>query len=190
MLHWHRRSCWFYLLHCCVTLSGPCVWIGGCKSERYSFQATVYTCRQCFRASELTERGLWIGALGRHSCVLQHQTGISLWLLFVCVWKHSEPPPHAALDLEQSGAPRNHTTSFNDLRRIIWERIPVREGKMHLDCAHFPHRDRDGEAVGGVMLWTMRHGPNWFWFGSGCKSLIHDSIVKILLKTHIFPSGK
>lgn len=161
------------------------------KDIRFKLQ---FTCRQCFRASELTERGLcelvpWGDTAVCYSTRLESLSG-SCSFPCICVWKHSEPPPHAALDLEQSGAPRSHTTSFNDLRRIIWERIPVREGKMHLDCAHFPHRDRDGEAVGGVMLWTMRHGPNWFWFCSGCKSLIHDSIVKILLKTHIFPSGK
>lgn len=116
-------------------------------------------------------KAVWISALGRHSCVLQHQTGISLWLLFVSLYLCVETQwtPFPPLDPEQSGAPRRRTTSFNDLRRIIWERIPVREGKMHLDRAHFPHRDWDGEAAGGVMLWTMCHGPNWFWFCSGCK---------------------
>lgn len=88
------------------------------KDIRFKLQ---FTCRQCFRASELTERGLcelvpWGDTAVCYSTRLESLSG-SCSFSCICVWKHSEPPPHAALDLEQSGAPRSHTTSFNDLRR-------------------------------------------------------------------------
>lgn len=142
-------------------------------------------------------RALWMCALGRHSCVLQHQTGISLWLLFIpgfvslylCVetWWTPSPP----LDPEQSGAPRSRTTAFNDLN------------KNHLG-KNFCLRRKNAFGLCWFSTQGLRRGKRWVGlcsepcvidqtssgFVQGVKFRFMTPLWKFLLKTHIFLSGK